>query len=257
MHEQYLLNYKHDFENDPRWLIRESSHYIFHYFPDSAAEKEIETIEKRQEVAYKKILDFLKVEEPKRKIEYYLYPDEQTKTALMGDSWYAQSVYKEFRIHVLYTEEIKPIGEHEDTHLLSLPWGLSIGIFQEGLGEYMVGLAWDGKPHTEYVKKGYKQNIFSPLSQFMEHKAWTDTDDEHAIYFYSLAGSFITFLVVTWGKKNFEKLYRETDRSNSGEKNSEIFFGVYKKSIEEVEREFKKYIKTNPTNYLYDTTEPL
>lgn len=47
--QQYLPTYKEDFRNDPRWIIKESSHYIFHYFPNSVAGLEIDKIEKIQE----------------------------------------------------------------------------------------------------------------------------------------------------------------------------------------------------------------
>ena len=133
MEKQNLPTYTHVFLDDNRWLTRETDHYIFHYFPDSEAEKDIEMIVAMQENAFKKIVNFLNIEPPKKKIEYYFYPDEEIKKALMVDDWYAQSILDEFRIHVLYTSDIKPIGEHDDTHLLSLPWGISIRLLQDGL----------------------------------------------------------------------------------------------------------------------------
>lgn len=79
MDEQYLPTYIHDFLENKNWLTRESAHYRFYYFPDSLAEKEIESIIARQEASYKKIVDFLKVPKPDRLIEYYLYPDKEIK----------------------------------------------------------------------------------------------------------------------------------------------------------------------------------
>lgn len=55
---------------------------FFHYFPNSLAEKEIATIVERQEKAFDKIISFLKVESPERKINYYLYPDARIKKNL-------------------------------------------------------------------------------------------------------------------------------------------------------------------------------
>ena len=146
-YKQHLPDYIHKFKEDTRWKSYETEHYIFNFFPDSVAEKEIKDISERQEQAYTKIISFLNIPEPIQKITYYLYPDEETKKELMGDDWYAQSIYAENCVHVLYTEEIKPIGEHEDTHLLSLSWGLSIPLFQEGLAEYLVGYNWYGESH--------------------------------------------------------------------------------------------------------------
>lgn len=242
MTEQYLPNYKHDFLGDKNWLTRESAHHRFHYFPKSVAESEIESIIARQEVGYKKIIDFLNVPKLDRLIEYYLYPDKETKTRLMGDDWYAQAIYAEFRVHLLYTETIKPLGEHEDTHLLSLPWGLAIGFFQEGLAEYLVGHAWDGKLHLEHVREGYSKNIYPPLADFMDHQSWLKTDDSFAIYFYSLAGVFVSFLVTTFGKDRFESFYHQLNRDNTKQQNGLLFQSIFGKNLEEIEVEFRKEI---------------
>lgn len=238
MYEQFLPNYRHDFLKDPRWILCESPHYRFRYFADSVAAHEIDIIKDRQESAYKKIISFFGISEPRSKIDYYFYSDAETKSVLMGDDWYAQSIYDEFCIHVLYTDKIKPIGEHEDTHLLSLPWGLSIGFFQEGLAEFMVGHAWDGRPHIDYVHKGYRKNIYTPLINFMSHEAWLKPGDTHTIYFYSLAGAFVTFLISTYGKGQFEQFYRQSSRKNTREQNSHVFNEIYGRSVEHIEREF-------------------
>lgn len=236
--EQHIPFYKENFKNDPRWLNKETSHYIFHYFPNSLAEKEIAAIADRQEKAFEKIVSFLRVEPPKRKIKYYLYPDAQTKKELMGDDWYAQSIYKDFCVHILYTEEIKPIGEHEDTHLLSLPWSLSIGLLQEGLAEYSVGHNWHGDSHENTVKEGLKKNILPPISSLMSHDAWMKLPDENILYYYCLAGSFVNFLIEKYGREKFERLYKETNRKKSLEQNKNIFQKIYDFPVEEMEKEW-------------------
>ena len=244
MEKQNLPTYTHNFLDDNRWLTRETDHYIFHYFPYSEAEKDIEMIVATQEKAFEKIITFLNIEPPKKKIEYYFYPDEEIKKALMGDDWYAQSIRDEFRIHVLYTRDIKPIGEHEDTHLLSLPWGISIGFFQEGLAEFMVGHAWDGKSHISYVKEGYATNLYLPLSDFFEHDAWLRTDDSRPLYFYSLVGAFTTFLIDNYGKDKFRELYENTHRDISKAENLAIFEKIYG-PLKEIEDKFRASASVN------------
>lgn len=238
MYEQFLPNYRRDFLKESQWILYESLHYRFHYFADSVAAHEIDIIKDRQESAYKKIISFLGIPESKSKIDYYFYPDAETKSALMGDDWYAQSIYDEFCIHVLYTDKIKPIGEHEDTHLLSLPWGLSVGFFQEGLAEFMVGRAWDGRSHIDYVHEGYRKNIYPSFINFMSHEVWLKVGGTHTIYFYSLAGAFVTFLIDTYGKDRFEQFYRQSSRKNTKEENSRIFNEIYGKSVKLIEHEF-------------------
>lgn len=138
MYPQNLPTYTHKFLEYKDWIKCETTHYIFNYTSGSEAEKDIEVIKETQENAYKKITSFLKLEKDENKIEYYFYPDPKTKKDLMGDDWYAQSIYNEYRVHVLYTADDKPIGPHEDTHLLTLCYGLSMPFIQEGLADYMV-----------------------------------------------------------------------------------------------------------------------
>lgn len=237
------INYHHAFLEDPRWQRHESPHYIFHYFSGSLAERDLSHIRETQEAGYERILAFLRLPAPSQKITYYFYPDAETKTKLMGDDWYAQAIYTEFRVHALYTEDIQPLGPHEDTHLLSLPWGLAVGFFQEGLAEYLVGKAWDGKSHREYVARGYTKNIYPPLESFMRHEQWLETPDEQAIYFYSLAGALTTFLIETYGRDTYERLYRGLDRKASAQKNIDHFEKVFGQTFIAIEREFRERIE--------------
>lgn len=240
--QQYLPNYKQDFKNDSRWLAKKSSHYIFHYFHDSLAEKEISLIINRQEKAFAKIISFMEVSEPIKKISYYFYPDAGIKKNLMGDDWYAQAIWKDFIIHVIYSEGIKPLGEHEDTHLLSLPWGLSIAFFQEGLAEYLAGRNWYGQDHDDIAGEVLKKKILPSAKSMMEHRKWLELDDKNAIFYYSFVASFTKFLIEKYGKIKFKMLYRNTSRDKAKEENCNVFLNIYKISLDEAEREWKKYI---------------
>ena len=239
-YNQDLKDYKLDFLEEKGWLVKESPHYKFYYFPDTLAEQDISKIQNSQEKAFEKIVDFLEVNIPNQKIKYYLYPDLEIKERLMGNRWYGQSIYSELRIHILYTEQVKPVGEHEDTHLLSLPWGISIGFFQEGLAEFMSGHAWDGQNHRVYVRGGYQRDIFPAISEYMDHKTWMDINDEKAIFFYSLAGAFVSFIIKEYGKDKFKVFYKQSNRKNSKGQNKEYFISIYGKEISDVEREFKQ-----------------
>jgi len=244
-HVQYLPNYKKDFEQ-AEWLYCESSHYIFRYFTDSLAEKDIEKIIIRQENTFKKILSFLNLPAPREKIKYYLYPNREIKRNLMGDDWYAQAIYNDFIIHALYSETDKVIGEHEDTHLLSLPWGLSVGFIQEGLAEYMVGHSWRGESLDQKSREGLKNKIPIFVTSMMFHQVWLNTPDDIAVYYYAYAGSFVSFLVNQFGKEKFEELYKNTNRKFSAKKNTNVFNSIYNKPLEDIEDNWKRYITIVP-----------
>lgn len=222
--DQYLPTYKENFKNDPRWIIRESSHYIFHYFINSVASLEIDEIEKIQEESFYKIISILKIEPPKEKIKYYLYPNFEVKKSLMGDDGYAQVVYKDFFIHVLYTDEIKPLGEHEDTHLLSLPLGQATGFFAEGLAEYLsLERLLIGRKKIDWFKDG-KNKIIS-IEKIVSHSDWIKNtpDDDNFVYYYSFVGFFVKKMVEDFGMDNFKVFYSKIKRDMNFEEINSIF----------------------------------
>ena len=109
------------------------------------AQKDLKVIIDLKEKYHTEICSWLRLEN-RRKIDYYLYSSIKEKKALMGDDSPGNAIWKElneqniskkFEIHVVYSEKCKFISEHEDMHLLSLEWGLSIYLFCEGLAQQM------------------------------------------------------------------------------------------------------------------------
>lgn len=245
MPEQQLPEYTTAFKNAP-WEKRESSHYLFHYVKDSLAEKEIEHIAQTQENAYKKIAAFLTLPSySEKKISYYLYPDADKKKLLMGNSWFAQSVYDEFSIHALYNEQDRVIGPHEDTHLLSLSLGLSIGFLQEGLAEYMVVHDWCGNSFLEVARETLLDKKFTFSPELLTcHQAWLDTDDAHARQYYSLAALFTEFLIETYGKKKYFDLYACLKRKSSQSENEICYLKIFNISSQDLFDTFLQKIGT-------------
>lgn len=243
-HPQHLPTYIHAFETYDNWLKKEAGIYHFFYTPDSSAEKDIEHIMTTQLSACKKVTEFLnlRIEELPSRIEYYFYPDIDLKKKLMGDEWYAQAIYGEMRIHTLYTNEIKPIGPHEDTHLLSLPLGLAVGFIQEGLAEYMVGRDWYGNDHAGVIKEGIKNDWVKLKPELLtEHSAWLSTDDAYARHFYALAATFTKFLIETFGKESYLHLYKMLDR-NDPEENRLVYVKIFNLSPHELIKKYQEFI---------------
>lgn len=240
-YEQNIPFYITKFRNYP-WHTYESDHYIFHVEAGSLAEKEIEQIKAGQEAAYSKITQTLKLKEPDQKIKYYFYPSQDKKAELMGDGWYGQSIYNEFEVHAVYNEQDKVVGEHEDTHLLSLQLGLPISFFQEGLAEAMVGKSMFGNEHDEIIKEGLKRGLKIDLKNLMSQQGWLDTPDEEAEFYYSIAGSFVNYLLIRLGLDIFKKIYTNMGRINMEEKNMKIFESITKIAFLEIENEWQKSI---------------
>lgn len=247
--KQNITWYKNNYlKND--WLIKKSNHYTFYYFKNSLAEKDIEEISKIKENHYKKILLYLNVQNY-QKINYYLYPSLKVKQILMGDNSFGNVIWKNFslienkvttksfEIHVLYSSNVKFIGEHEDVHLLSLPLGLSVYIFNEGLAQFLEGDLL-GKDINLLSKKFMKENKLYPLRWLFDNKNWDQVESEIV---YSQTGSFVNYLISRHGLNRFKKTYMKLSRKNKVEKNIQIIETFYSKSIKQIEENWKDYLK--------------
>jgi len=237
-YEQNIPFYITKFKDYP-WKIYESDHYIFHVEEESLVEKDIEEIKTRQESAYTKIIQTLKLQKPDQKIKYYFYSSQDKKAELMGDGWFGQSICNEFEVHAVYNEKDKVVGEHEDTHLLSLQMGLPISLFQEGLAECMVGKSMFGNEHNKIIREGTGKGLTVNIRNLMSQQGWLDTPDEEAEFYYSIAGSFVRYLLDTLDLQTFKELYSEMDRKKTAEENVKVFESIALMPIMNVEAKWQ------------------
>ena len=241
---------REDYLTEKNWIIKRSPFYIFHYFKNSLAEKEINQIVKRQESAHRKILKSLKLRN-RRKIKYYLYPSEEIKERLMGDSGNGNAIWieikkekenwksKKIEVHCIYSNKVKCIGEHEDTHLLSLPLGVATFLFSEGSAEFM-SEKWDQKDIDFWAKKYLKRDKLYSLEFLIDNKNWNKINE--AIV-YPQAGSFIRYLVKTYGLEKFKEVYKNLSRNKTAKQNVKIIEKVYFKSMKELEENWKEHLE--------------
>ncbi len=252
--KQNIPWFKTDYQKKRNWTVRKSPHYVFHYSKNSLAEKDIKKIITVQEQSYKKILRTLKLKD-KRKINYYLYSSRKNKQNLMGDDGHGNAIWleikkrkvwvpKKFEVHSLYNNKIQCIGPHEDTHLLSLPLGVSIFLFSEGLAEFM-DERWYGKDIDIWAKKYLKENKLYPIEFLVENKNWDKVNDMIA---YPQVGSFVRFLINTYGIEKFKKVYRRTSRQKILKENIEIIEIIYPRPIEKLEKIWREYLRHKNRN---------
>jgi len=242
---QDLSWYKPDYLNYD-WLKNESPHYIFNFQKNSLAEKNIKEIIELKEKHYLKILSFLELDN-NRKIDYYIYSSIQKKILLIGDDSPGNAIWEElennnpkkFEIHVVYNEKCKFIGEHEDAHLLSLPWGLSIYLFCEGLAQYVEN-SFMGEDLNAAAKKLLQGNKLYPLEWLCANSNWENVEPT-AIY--PQVGSFIKYLIESYGKENFKKLYQNTSRKKEIAENLLAIEKTYQKNVNQLEKEWLNFIK--------------
>lgn len=224
----------------------DSLHYSFYFQKDFLAEKNIKEIIKLKEEHYSKILSFLETNNNK-KIDYYIYSSIKEKTLLMGDNSPGNVIWEElennnpkkFEIHVVYNEKCKFIGEHEDTHLLSLPWGLSIYLFCEGLAQYMENNFMNENLHMVAKKLIEEKKLYS-MDFLCDNNNWENVEP---VIIYPQVGSFVKHLIESDGKNKFKELYQNTSRKKSVAENLSEIEKIYGKNINQLEKDWHIFLK--------------
>lgn len=245
---KYIQNipwYKSDYLKQPLGK-EESLRYVFYFSKGSLVEKDIKEIIELKEKHYSKILFFLELEND-RKIDYYIYSSIKEKALLMGDDSPGNAIWQElenniskkFEIHVVYSEKCKFVGEHEDTHLLSLPWGLSIYLFCEGLAQYMENNFMNKELHS-VSKELLNENKLYSIQWLCDNNNWENVEPT---IIYPQVGSFIKFLIEYYGKDKFKEVYQNTSRNHNMAKNLFEVEKVYFKDINKLEKEWKYFIE--------------
>jgi hypothetical protein len=244
--KQNLSWHKTGYLNMKKWIAKKSPHYIFYYFENSLAEKRIDEIIKIQEQSYEKISKKLEAKN-RRVIEYFFYPSKRIKKKLMGDEGNGNAIWseikkekkiwkpKKFEVHALYNKKTQCVGAHEDTHLLSSYLGVAIFLFCEGLSEFM-SEKWQGKDLDFWAKKYLDENKLYSIKFLVDNKNWDNVDD---LIVYPQAGSFVRFLIESYGIKKFKDVYQRLSRLNSYEDNLDIIRKRYFKELDKLEKEWK------------------
>ncbi|MDD3922958.1 MAG: hypothetical protein PHY39_05430 [Endomicrobiaceae bacterium] len=234
------------------FIKEETPHYFFYFQKGSLAEKDIKSIIDTKEAHYEKILNWMSLSN-NHKINYYLYPSLKEKKDLMGDDSPGNAIWEEleiengksdtekFEIHVVYNEKCKFIGEHEDAHLLSLPWGLSIYLFCEGLAQFMEDNFMDENLHA-VAKKLLQENKLYPIKWLCSNRNWKDVKP---LMIYPQVGSFSKFIIEEYGKDKFEELYKGTSRHFDTSKNLSEIERIYCKEINQLEREWIDFLMSH------------
>jgi len=210
-----------------KFIEKSSERYIFHFFADSVAEKDIEKIIEKQELAYKKIVSFLSVDN-NRKINYFLYPSNEIKNEMTGNDGNGHADREKFEVHAVYSDEIKCIGPHEDTHLLSDVLGLPPQLFREGLAEYLSG-SWDGKSHEELSKELLANKQLPDMTDLIDDEKWYEIPDQVS---YPTAGAFVIYLINKFGKEKFLEIYSKLNRDFGASKNRKLFTEILGEEIQ-------------------------
>ena len=218
---------------------RNSRHFNIFYKPNSLAEKEIGFITVALEKSFAFIIKKLALSDNFPKINYYLYPDNNSKFRAMGDKGNANARIKQFAIHGIYNKKIKIVGRHEIVHLLTNKWGKSPELLRQGLAEAMEE-KWHKINHHQWAKNFRKNKKLIALKDLLDDKKFWQFDD---LITYPESGSFVKYLIDCCGLKLFKRLYKKLHYNLSAKQKEKIIKTIISKPLKELEKDWLDYVK--------------
>lgn len=192
-------------ENIARELggFRETEHFEIYYA--TSLEEEIGLIAQDCEFQYAELAGYLEIEAP-QKVRAYIYASPAQKKRLIGAG--STSVEDPFGhgFHIHAQGFPHPVLKHELAHVFTVPWSpvkvsLKIGL-HEGIA---VAADWEeGRLTPHQWAKAMRQLQLAPsLSDIMGIGFWGQAGSRS----YLLAGSFVRFLVDSYGIETFRRVF--------------------------------------------------
>ena len=214
--------------------FRETAHFEIFYARE--LQTQIDQIAEDCEFQYAQLVDYLTPEDRKlsRKVQAYIYAstDQKKKLTGAGNTSVEDPFGHGFHIHVQGFPH--PVLKHELAHVFTVPWSplkvsLKIGL-HEGIA---VAADWDeGKLTAHQWAKAMRQmEIAPPLSAIMGIGFWGHAGSRS----YLLAGSFVRFLVDTYGIEKFKRVFPTGN-----------FMRHYAKDLPALEQEWLTFLDSIP-----------
>lgn len=215
-----------------------TEHYVFHYQKGSLAEKEIQMIAQKQENVFSKTCCMLNVTYPER-IDYYFT---DSPKAIGRAVWEKDipcngvALCGRNKIYAVYTEKIRCVGAHEDTHLISFLINYPESDFVvEGLAVALDGLWW-GLPNETWASYYLEKCPDLSIGSLFDNDGFAKI---HSVVTYPVAGAFMQFLMDTFSMERYLDFYKY-----DGCEYSEAVLSTFGVSLSEIEILFRKKMKT-------------
>ena len=127
------------------------------------------------------------------------------------------------------------LAVHENTHILAyLNWGGSTSFLDEGLGKYAEALATDKEKNNLQTINFLKENNLFPLEEMVTFSIGAGGLKTQVGY--PASGSFVGFLIETYGLNLFKEVYRLEGRPQEEKKKDNCWQKAYGKSLQELEK---------------------
>lgn len=220
-------------ENPPLSVTLESASYVFHYSEGDRVDAE------RQEAFHDWATAQLGVS-PDRKLQYYKYRSLQHMAALTGMPANGRAEPELFEVHSIFGWH-----GHEAIHVYSFLIGRPSDFFNEGLAaalnaDPLAGIyvpRWNGIPIHDWAR-GQGSGLL-PLESMVT------TDDFRLLsdaVGYPQAGSFVAYLIETYGMGPVRSLFASGSRNDSRNRILSDFESSFGVSLGEAERDWHDFL---------------
>ena len=194
-----------------------TENFLLFFEKGSVVENEIENIAADHEFRYDQLTKFFQIQ-PNKKVRSYIYTSPEQKKHLMGAKHTSLQDITGYGLHINFEDFPHPILKHELAHVLTSEWhsflpiSLKLGL-HEGIA---VAAEWDSgdlDPH-QWTKAMHDLGIAPSIQKIMGLGFWL----QPGALSYTVAGSFVRFLIDTYGIEkfkyafptgNFEKTYNK------------------------------------------------
>jgi len=212
----------------------ETEYFNIYYEKGSEVEKDIELIVKDHEFRYYQLMRFFNLN-PKKKIGSYIYTSAEQKKRLMGAKHTEMEDAINREIHLNYRSSFPyPTLKHELAHVFASEihpiWKFSLKMgLHEGIA---VAADWDNgqlTPH-QWSKAMKELKVAPPMEKIMgAFGFWTESSSRS----YTLAGSFVRYLIDVYGIEIFKKVFPTGN-----------FKKHYRKELKDLVGEWEEFLAT-------------
>ncbi|NIM20331.1 MAG: hypothetical protein GTO51_08890 [Candidatus Latescibacteria bacterium] len=211
------------------WLHTATRNFDFYWlaerpFPPRAMEK--------QQSLYEEYCRRLGVTSDAR-ISYYLYPDSSTIKRMLSLKGVFYISWDDQEIHT-----IQPYEDHEIIHIITDPFGTPPRSICEGTVFYLQG-GFRGKPLHPVARQFLAEKKLPSLTSLIDYNRFVFLPSSLSL---PSIGSFVAFIVETWGMERLIELYRAAKGANAYLTFGPSFERVYGVSAGEAETRWRQFL---------------
>ena len=214
--------------------FHQTENFLLFFEKGSIVENKIEKIAADHEFRYAQLIKYFRIK-PDKKVRSYIYTSPKQKKRLMGAKHTSLQDVTGYGLHINFEDFPHPILKHELAHVLTSEWhpflpiSLKLGL-HEGIA---VAAEWDSgnlDPH-QWTQAMRDLNIAPSIQGIMGFGFWMQSGPLS----YTVAGSFVRFLVDTYGIEKFKHVFPTGN-----------FEKIYNKNLATLDQEWQAFLDEIP-----------